>query len=297
MKTLKSHYNKLRDLIGDYVRLPALAAEQAGIEQDPESSFGCNARLQAMSKFLQPKDCDFAIDLGGNCAFFCLSLLSDGAISRALIVDHDPKLVSFGREVADFMDLGGLIRFEQESISLEWLSGMPACDVVLCQNLLHHAGKIFDLPYVQAHRWDRYALDFLKVLRSKARNSVISVNFEEGNPVGWSGSSDEKAARFSRILVEAGWTVQLQSRVFDLVKSHSGSRGNASSAARGAMNALARRGPRSLASKISIRGSQLLGSSGLGKFLRNSPLARSYKNALHETRYIRSENYFLFLAD
>jgi hypothetical protein len=300
MKTLKSQYSELRKL-GDYIRLPTAAAEAAGIEQVSETSFGCSARLQAISEFLQPKHCDLAVDLGANCAFFCLSLLHEKIIKRARVVEKAPELIEFGRLVAEEMGLADSVSFEEVGIDLPWLDQMPPCDVVICQNLLHHAGYLFDVDRVAQDGWDAYAVKFLRALRAKAKYGVISINMEPGRPVNWTGVKDvreDKAARFAEILTEAGWSICRQTEVFELVKSRAArSQGGTVADLRGPSKWLLNRGVRSTMTRGSIWLSRIIGKSGLGECVRGWPIFAAYKKALDDTRVIRSDHYYLYLLE
>jgi len=293
--TIEQNLRILQQDIGDYVRLPQQVAKDIGVTQLGESQFGCEARLAAITEFLAPRKSNFAVDLGGNCGFFCLSLLQNKVIEQALVVDHEVKMTTFGNEVADFMDLAKNISFEKQSVSLDWLENMPDCDVVICQNLLHHAGSIFDLEKVEHSGWGEYASKFLTELRSKSKHAVIGINFEEGKPVNWLSKPEEKAEQFAELMNNAGWEVQRMGRVFDLVKERmsSGDSGAASATSGLLMN----RGLRSFLTKISITGSRLLGSSWLGRLLRKGSVAKSFKKSLDETRSVRTDHYYYFFAD
>lgn len=297
MQSIKENLEFLQKVIGDYVRLPQSAAESIGINQEGETKFGCEARLVAIRDFLAQRKSDFAIDLGGNCGFFGLSLLQEQIIERALILDHEPLMIKFGHEVARYMGLDENIDFQEQSISLDGLANMPDCDVVICQNLLHHAGSIFDLEQVQHGGWGDYASRFLTALRSKAGHAVISVNFEEGKPVNWYNNPEEKAAHFAELMEEAGWKVQRMGRVYDLVKDRMSSGKSDAVSSSTASGLLMNRGVRSFLTKLSITGSRWLGSSWLGRFLRGRSFAKNYKKALHETRSIRTDHYYYFFAD
>jgi hypothetical protein len=301
METLKSHYERVRHTTGDYVRLPAGAAARAGVQQEPESSIGCNARLKAISEFLGPKNCDFAVDLGGNCAFFCLSLLEQNVIKRAKVVEQLGELVEFGRHAAGEMGLSDRISFEAQTIELSRLHSMPMCDVVICQNLIHHAGAWFDVEAVTRDGWRSYARRFMAILREKAKYGVICMNMMRGRPVNWEGVKDEKkekAARFTEILQETGWSIRRQTWVYDLVRNGEvqlpvGRRSDV----RGPAKWLFKRNIRSAATKASMTASKLLGQSRLGSYARNLPFARAYKQALEKTASIKTDEYYLYLLE
>lgn len=204
---LAREYHKVRDAHGQYVRLPASLAASMGVV-DAEDEFGIEARYEVIRAFLEArKSPGKAVDLGGNCGFFSLSLLADGVIEGCSIYDLNREVMDFGSKVAEAMGDSDRARFVTKSLSLETLNELPAADVILCQNIIHHAGSLFDQDIVKRRGWESYALEFLQVLRAKCKTGVFAMAFKKGKPSGWQVPNVGRDERFRNMLAESGWSL------------------------------------------------------------------------------------------
>jgi hypothetical protein len=93
---------------------------------------------------------------------------------------------------------------------------MPAVDTIICLNLLHHSGRIFDVDVVQNLGWKRYASDWLRVLRGKCGTAIIGLAFDDAAPPNWDEPMQSRARRFASLAEEAGWSVRYYANVRNL---------------------------------------------------------------------------------
>ncbi len=288
-ENIQDDYLRLREKNGDYVRLPKAIAESLGVKDAADDSFGSTSRYSAVKEFLQNQKCRNVIDLGGHCGYFVLSLLSDGLIERATVYDHDMEVLEFGKRLSHVMKPPPECLFLKEEICFDWLSSCPTADLIICQNLLHHAGRLFDVSMVRECGWEKYASEFLKVLRSKAPLGVFCISFEEGKPVDWLKTANEKDQQFRQLLLKAGWKPTKATNVYELVKANQ--REN-----KGSICAAVNPTARNAISKVSITTGRLA-RGRIGARLRASRLAGFVKRLLHDTRSCRSSGYYLYLVE
>ena len=209
--------NYLRDRVGGYLQLPQRAAEILG-ETARDDEFGVRARLSAIRGWLTDRtmaDVE-VVDLGGNCGYFALSLLDAGVARAATVFDPDEAALSFGRAAATLLGRAREIRFRADPIDLAALRALPASDVVLCLNLLHHAGGIFDVAEVSARGWGAYVEEFLGVLSEKCGFAAIGMGYKGDKPVNWDASAALRHRAFLRHVRAAGWSVALAENVQSL---------------------------------------------------------------------------------
>jgi hypothetical protein len=96
---------------------------------------------------------------------------------------------------------------------------MGPVDSLLCLNLLHHAGSLFDNEIVLRDGWEPYASEWLTVLRKKCRLAVLSIGFKgSSKPVRWNVSRPLRPLRFIEIATRAGWSVKYDANADDIQK-------------------------------------------------------------------------------
>lgn len=144
-------------------------------------------------------------ELGSSLGYFCLRLAHDQGLSAT---GYEP--VSAYTEVCNlFSDFAGLddrLTFRDDPAILEFLVNLPAADLLISLNVMHHAGNIFDGEIVnQRGGWRNYALEYLSRLTEKASHLAI----QTGNSArGIAHFPSEDAVAFTASLLEdAGWRV------------------------------------------------------------------------------------------
>jgi len=109
-----------------------------------------------------------------------------------------------------------------KEINLEGVESWQQCeaDLVLCLNLIHHAGPVFDTEVVSRLGWERYAERWLRGLREIAPLAVVGIGFKGKKPAGWLKPRplgfDRRPSRFLEMCESAGWTVEYEANVADV---------------------------------------------------------------------------------
>jgi len=221
IKHLKQCYEEARKL-GDYIRLPERLARELDIDQHGQDSFGIEARYKLVRDFLKSRQPQKRlIDIGGNCGYFSLSLLDEGLVEEVRVFDVVPEVLDFGRQVAQAMGLQDKCDFVEYSVSLNSLDQIPDGDVIICQNLIHHAGALFDQDLVNKMGWDDYANSFLKTLRSKYKVGIFAMAYKKGKPRNWNIPGFKGPERFREILANSKWNIRIrfEKNVLDIQNS------------------------------------------------------------------------------
>jgi hypothetical protein len=204
-----------------YVQLPErlrqLDPQLSNFEQaDP---FGIRARLDAIMKILKDRDLGKIADLGGHSGFFAISLVDAGLAKGATVYDINIEAMRTGEIIAEQMQLQNKVRFIQQPVSLDFVKRMDPVDSVLCLNLLHHAGSLFDDDIVRRDGWEAYASEWLSTLRKKCRLAVVSIGFKgRSKPAHWNVSRALRPLRFIDIAKRAGWSVKYEGNAEDIEK-------------------------------------------------------------------------------
>jgi len=219
MEHLRQCYVEARKF-GDYIRLPERLARELDIDQQGQDSFGIEARYQLVRDFLKSRQPQKRlIDIGGNCGYFSLSLLDEGLVEEVSVFDVVPEVLNFGRQVAKAMGLQDKCNFVEYSVSLSTLDQIPQGDVIICQNLIHHAGALFDHDLVNTLGWDAYACRFLKTLRARYNVGIFAMAYKKAKPCNWNIASFRRPDRFREILAEANWNIAFEKNVLDIQNS------------------------------------------------------------------------------
>ena len=205
---------------GDYIRYPERLAKDLNIDQHGVDSFGIEARYELVRDFLKShQPLKRLIDIGGNCGYFSLSLLDEGLVEEVIVYDVVPDILNFGTQAARAMGLQEKASFKEYSVSLETLDQIPDGDVIICQNLIHHAGALFDQELVNKMGWDKYANDFLKALRSKYKVGIFAMAYKKGKPRNWNIPGFKRPERFREILLNSKWNIRFEKNVLEIQKT------------------------------------------------------------------------------
>ena len=205
-------------ILENYCWLPKRAEQQLGLSTKSfkEDEFGMELRYNLIKNKLLMLGVKDVVDLGGNCGYFSFQMLDENIVRKAWVYDNDIDVLNFGNKVANYLGLQDHISFIEKSLSLNNINELPEVDLVLCLNLIHHAGVSFDVDIVEKMGWSKYATDFLKILRKKYRIAIIGVGFKKFRPIKWSVPRRLKPIYFSKIANQAGWKVVYDANIEDL---------------------------------------------------------------------------------
>src|SRR5690606_38674778 len=140
-----------------------------------------------------------------NCGFFSLSLLDEGIVEEVVLYEVVPEIAEFASRVATALGKSENSRFLAEAVSLDTIDQLPDGDVIMCQNLMHHAGILFDVDKVDRLGWEAFTRQFVSKLRRKYRFGILAVGLEGNKPANWSVPKIGRLRRFRNILRSAGW--------------------------------------------------------------------------------------------
>jgi len=185
-------------------------------EDYKKDEFGVKPRLDLIKNKLLNLNVKDIVDLGGNSGFFSLELLDGKIITSSSVYDVDEDVLNFGKKIADQMQLESFIKFIKKSVSLNNLNEYPNADAVLCLNLIHHAGVLFDVDLVKKMGWSKYSLEFLKRLRKKYKYAVLGVGFKASKPTNWSVPDPLRPVFLADIIRKSGWEITYDANINDL---------------------------------------------------------------------------------
>lgn len=202
-----------------YAQLPDKLKLHLGQNFDNKKDiFGVRDRLKAIKFVLQGRFLGKIADLGGHSGFFSLSLVDSGMASYSSVYDLNRQALAVGEKISIVLGLTERISFIEKAINLDFLLSMPSVDTVVCLNLIHHAGAIFDVDVVKSMGWEEYSKQCLSALRRKAGILIMGVGFKHGKPPYWDISAAERPARFFAIAEKAGWSIMYDANVLDIRK-------------------------------------------------------------------------------
>ncbi len=204
----------------EYLQLPERLARKLEIENTSDYK-GVKARFEYIKSYFEKNSLQSIVNIGGNCGFFSLSLLDEDLAQEAIIYDIKEDMLDIGGKIADAMNLSDRCRFEKKMINLAELESLPEADVLICQNVIHHAGDYFDEELVKEKGWGDYSQLFLQKLRSKYDRAVLAVGFKWNKPKYWDVEKTERRNIFAGMLDEAGWKIASDANVFALMQSKS----------------------------------------------------------------------------
>ena len=157
-----------------------------------------------------------AVDLGGNSGFFSLSLVAEGLLTESTVYDADPAALEAGKQIAEMMGLSDKVRFVEQQISLEWLRSLEPVDTVICLNLIHHAGKSFDIAEINERGWQSYANDWLSELRRISKRCILGVGYKGSKPKNWDVNEQERPRVMLQMAKAQGWNPLYDANVQDI---------------------------------------------------------------------------------
>jgi hypothetical protein len=201
-----------------YTRLPyrleKLYPELARLPGDDD--FGLSGRLAAVCAVLRGRNLGTLVDLGGHSGFFSMSLIDAGMADGAIVYDTNRDALSAGRTAAEQLNIA-TIEFVEQRIDFQFLKELPAADTILCLNLLHHAGTLFDADIVSRDGWEKYAEAWLEELGRKANTLILSLAFKRTTkPPHWSVARPLRPLAFAQMAERAGWSVAYEANVGDI---------------------------------------------------------------------------------
>jgi len=213
--------------MSNYIRAPFRA-----VTLDPElrifrqvDRFGIEDRLRLIQDFFSQRGSVGSIaDLGGNCGFFSLSLLDAGAANSALVYDLGENFLEAGRRFSTTLGLDKKVSFINQEITLDFVkNSLPRVDLILCLNLIHHAGYYFDNEDVGNEGWAAYALNWLNACGLKSDILVLGVGFKESLPISWIKPTrlekfDSRPLALAQIIEQSEWKIDYESNISDLSK-------------------------------------------------------------------------------
>lgn len=202
----------------EYRRLPKRALKKLSLNTKfyKDDKFGIEIRYDLIRNKLLNRGFNSMVDLGGKNGYFSLQMLDENIVSRAWVYNVAENALSFGSKIARYLGLENKIDFIEKKLSLENINNIPDADLVLCLNLIHHAGVFFDIDLVSNKGWAEYTVDFLKILRKKYKVAVVSVGFKGKKPINWPVPNRLRPIYFYKIANKAGWEVTFDANVGDL---------------------------------------------------------------------------------
>jgi hypothetical protein len=189
---------------------PAIARQQK------DDVHGIGARLNAIQTVLAGRKLGAITDLGGNAGYFCLSLLDSGMATSATVYDVLSETLAAGRTMARALGIAEKIKYVERKIDLSFVHEMPEVDTIICLNLLHHSGRLFDVELVRDKGWGQYAGEWLTAIRGKSRLAVIGLAFDNESPPNWDEPAASRAQRFAGIAEKSGWSILYYANVKEL---------------------------------------------------------------------------------
>lgn len=196
-----------------YAQLPPRLAAVKDADKD---KYGSRDRLDVILTALHGRDLGTVADIGGNAGYFSLSLVDANAARSSVIYEVSAPAIATGRNLAERMGLTDRVRFVECAVDLDFICSLPACDTIICLNLLHHAGNRFDIELVARIGWERYATEWLTAMRKKSPCAIFGIGFESRKPKHWSADPATRPAALARIVQAAGWSITYDANVSDI---------------------------------------------------------------------------------
>jgi hypothetical protein len=204
--------------LNEYSQLPdklrLRCEEVSGVMK--EDIFGVRDRLEVIKHVFKDINLGKIADLGGNSGFFSLSLVDLGMAKSATVYDLSKPVLDAGEKMSSALNMKDKVVFKQQAITLEFLRSMCKVDTIICLNLIHHAGVLFDIDIVKSMGWEEYARQWLLTLREKAKILIIGVGFKGKKPTNWKIPFHRRPAKFFKLAKESGWSVIYDANVSDI---------------------------------------------------------------------------------
>jgi hypothetical protein len=147
-------------------------------------------------------------DIGANIGYFSFRLASEHAADVTLYEPYTNHSLAID-EIASLLQLSSQqVQNINKGIDMKSVDSLEKCDILLFFNVIQHAGEDFDSDNVQSSKeWRKYAVEFLKRLRSKCEYMVFQTGYS------WLGNKNELCSKKEIVsftydlLSEAGWEV------------------------------------------------------------------------------------------
>ena len=146
-----------------------------------------------------------AVEIGANLGYFSIRLAdSCGATVHA----YEP-IAAYAKAVnlmAQVIGLGARVHGHAEPVPLEKVAALPACDLMVSLNVLHHAGRSFATDVVRdENSWREYARRYLSACAGRAK----WLFFQTGSTMGGSAlfPSADAVPFTAKLLEDSGWSV------------------------------------------------------------------------------------------
>ena len=151
-------------------------------------------------------------DFGANTGFFSLSLANADPAREVLAIEGNPNHAEFIRTIAEGFGLRNL-EVLSRAIAIDDLTSLPALDVMLHLNVLHHAGADFDAGKVgSAADFPAYAREYLGRLRERVATLVFQVGTnmwgDKSRPIIDFTDDVGKLVMLADLLRGAGWRIE-----------------------------------------------------------------------------------------
>lgn len=162
---------------GVYQQLPHfLSRDFGGIEAPIDERWrGDRSRLDYLRTRLDFKGLR-VVDIGANTGFFSLTLAHDDQ-AQVTAVEPDPANRDFLKAVGRHYGLENLA-VADTPVTLETVDSLPASDLVLLLNVLHHAGEDFDSTWVRSpEALQDYMAGYLGQLAQITRRLVFQLGY------------------------------------------------------------------------------------------------------------------------
>jgi len=151
-------------------------------------------------------------DFGANTGFFSLSLAHADPTREVLAIEGNPNHAEFIRTIANSFGLKNL-KVLPRAIAINDIANLPAQDVMLHLNVLHHAGADFDVGMVNnGEDFLTYARTYLARLRERVDTLVFQVGTNlwgnKSNPVIDYTDDAGKLVLLAELLRDSGWNIE-----------------------------------------------------------------------------------------
>lgn len=206
-----SHYQTLPDFVQDQIRqYMAIEYRQDQVNLD-------QSRYDWLCRHL---DCANmrVTEIGANLGYFCLRLARDCA-ARTSMYEPIKAYAEAVHLMAELTGLGDQVAAHGRPVALPEITDLPWSDLLICLNVLHHAGRTFATAEVDSvAAWRVYALRYLDALHQRGGWLLFQIgNTLDGEPL----CSGDHVLPFTRdLLQESGWTVVAAGVVSDFERLH-----------------------------------------------------------------------------
>lgn len=211
--------DELRSLYADaskhsqYQSLPAFVSEVIGYQEAIDQGWrGDTPRLDYIRSRRLPAAGEHWADFGANTGYFTLSLAKDHPETHFTAIEANDNHARFIRRIAEAFKMTN-VTVQSAALGLDDLSSVPAVNVLLHLNVIHHAGHDYDQKHVPSiGSFDAYAVRYLRALRERAGEMIFQMGSNWGGdraqPLVPVTADIEKLSLMSRFLLSAGWELE-----------------------------------------------------------------------------------------